>query len=77
MQIQHIIVARIYSIQIYTLGEYVEIELYIYIVIVFILPTIGKHLLVGFIFCDWIYFANNWGLYVNWRGHIIYVCILD
>ena len=60
------------------------LKLNLYIVIVFILPTIGEYMLVGIIFCYWIYSANNWGICVNWRGHIleytysrIYICILE
>ena len=47
------------------------LKLNLYIVIVFILPTIGEYMLVGFIFCYWIYSAKNWGTYVNWIGHIL------
>ena len=39
----------------------------IYICIGYSLPTIWEHMSVEFIYCYWIYFANNWGICVNWR----------
>ena len=64
-QIQHIIVGSIYPIQIYTLGKVCQLNLFIGIG--YILPTIGEYMLAEFIYCYWIYSANNWGIYVNWK----------
>ena len=38
-----------------------------YICIGYILPTIGEYMLVECIYWYWIYSANNWEIYVNWR----------
>ena len=56
-QIKHILVGRIYLIQIYTLENMLKLNLYI--VIGYILPKIGEYMLAGFIYCYWIYSANN------------------
>ena len=39
----------------------------IYIGIGYVLPTIGGYMSVEFIYWYWIYSANNWRIYVNWR----------
>ena len=47
--------------------QYKYIHYNLFIGIGYILPTIGEYMLAEFIYCYWIYSANNWGIYVNWR----------